>query len=129
MVICTRLYGAERDLHDETLKLDGVLCEKALQRLDNAKEWEEPQGMLCEQGSQVLEAVDPEEPLMLDDGTVAGGLTRGTMTTPTRASQASPARLVTANRRLRVMTSATLTRRSPSSTRIRNKYCCARCGE
>jgi hypothetical protein len=99
MVICTRLYGAERDLHDETLKLDGVLCEKALQRLDNAKEWEEPQGMLCEQGSQVLEAVDPEEPLMLDDGTVAGGLTRGTMTTPTRASQASPARLVTANGR------------------------------
>ena len=34
---------AERDQHDATLKLDSVLCEEALERLDTAKEGVAPQ--------------------------------------------------------------------------------------
>ena len=71
-----RLQGlwAERDRHDETLKLDSVLCEKALQRLDTAKEGDAPQSVVSDQGDKELANIDPEAPLLLDDGTVAGGL-------------------------------------------------------
>ena len=65
---------AERDKHDKTLKLDSVLCEEALQRLDTAKEGEAPQSVVSGDGSRELAAVDPEAPLLLEDGTVVGGV-------------------------------------------------------
>ena len=65
---------AERDQHDETLKLDSVLCEEALQRLDTAKEGDAPQSVVSDQGGRELATIDPEAPLIVDDGTVAGGL-------------------------------------------------------
>jgi hypothetical protein len=64
---------AERDEHDETLKLDSVLCEQALQMLDTAKEGDAPQSVVSDQGTQVLAAIDPEAPLLVDNGIVAGG--------------------------------------------------------
>ncbi len=67
---------AERDKHrdDETLKLDSVLCEEALQRLDTAKEGCVPQSVVSGDGGRELATVDPETPLLLDDGTVVGGV-------------------------------------------------------
>ena len=64
---------AERDKHDETLRLDTVLCEDALQRLDTAKEGDEPQRVVSEDCTGAMDAIDPEAPLSLEDGTVAGG--------------------------------------------------------
>jgi hypothetical protein len=71
-----RLQGlwAVRDEHDATLKLDSVLCEEALQRLDTAKEGDAPQSVVSSHGSRELATVDPEAPLLLDDGTVVGGV-------------------------------------------------------
>ncbi len=53
-----------------------MLCEQALQRLDTAKKGDPPQSVVSEsdQGSQVLAAIDQEAPLLVDDGTIAGGL-------------------------------------------------------
>ena len=65
---------AERDQHDETLKLDSVLCEEALRRLDTATEGNEPAGVLSERGVQELASIDPEVPIVVDDGTITGGL-------------------------------------------------------
>jgi hypothetical protein len=69
-----RALWAERDEHDDILKMDSVLSEEALQRLDKAKEGDGPQCVLSEQGRQELATIDPEAPLIVDDGTVAGGL-------------------------------------------------------
>ena len=65
---------AERDEHDKDLKLDSVLCEEALQRLDTAKEGDAPHSVVSVEGGQVLATVDPEAPFLLDDGTVVGGV-------------------------------------------------------
>ena len=65
---------AERDQHDETLKLDSVLYEEALRRLDTATEGDEPAGVLSELGVQELASIDPEVPIVVDDGTIAGGV-------------------------------------------------------
>ncbi len=66
---------AERDKHDESLKLDSVLCDKALRSLDTAKEGDAPpEHVLSEQGRQELGPIDPEVPIVVDDGTVAGGM-------------------------------------------------------
>ena len=65
---------AERDLHDATLKLDSVLCEEALQTLDTAKEGDAPQSVVSADGSRELAGLDPEVPVLLEDGTVAGGV-------------------------------------------------------
>jgi hypothetical protein len=65
---------AERDAHDETLDLNSVLCEEALQKLDTAQEGDAPQSVVSDQGGRELATIDPEAPLNVDDGTVAGGL-------------------------------------------------------
>ena len=65
---------AERDRHDATLKLDSVLCEEALQTLDTAKEGDAPQSVVSADGSRELAGLDPEVPVLLEDGTVAGGV-------------------------------------------------------
>jgi hypothetical protein len=65
---------AERDKHDKILELDTVLCEEALQRLDNAKEGDAPSSVVSVQGHRDLETIDPETPLVVDDGTIAGGM-------------------------------------------------------
>jgi hypothetical protein len=65
---------AERDKHDETLELNSVLCEEALQKLDTAQEGDEPQSVVSDQGRRELATIDREAPLIVDDGTVAGGL-------------------------------------------------------
>jgi hypothetical protein len=64
---------AERDQHDKTLQLDSVLCEESLQRLDTAKEGDEPPRVVSETWRAELDAIDPEAPLIVQDGTVAGG--------------------------------------------------------
>ena len=65
---------AERDKHDESLKLDSVLCYEALRSLDTAKEGDSPpEHVLSDQGRQELNPIDPKVPIFLDDGTVAGG--------------------------------------------------------
>ena len=71
-----RLRGlwAERDDHDKTLELDTVLCEEALQKLDTAQEGDEPQSVVSAEGRRELATIDPEAPIIFDDGTVAGGL-------------------------------------------------------
>ncbi len=69
-----RELWAERDKHTETLELNSVLCEQALQRLDTAKEGDAPQSVVSDQGGRELATIDPEAPLIVDDGTVARGL-------------------------------------------------------
>jgi hypothetical protein len=62
---------AERDKHDKILAIDTVLCEEALQRLDTAKEGDVPPSVVSDEGCSELENIDPEAPLMVDDGTIA----------------------------------------------------------
>jgi hypothetical protein len=42
--------------------------------LGTAKEGDAPQSVVSDQGGRELATIDPEAPLIVDDGTVAGGL-------------------------------------------------------
>ncbi len=52
-----------------------MLCAEALQRLDTAKEGNAPSSVVSVQGHRDLETIDPEAPLVGDEGgTIAGGM-------------------------------------------------------